>query len=101
MKAPLRKTMLAGSVVWALLAFAGCAYNPDGRYESANGAMVVEFKSGKALVTLLTAGTKELNYEVKGDRVILNLEGDRVTLTRNKDGSLESPTVGKLTKKGS
>jgi hypothetical protein len=93
----LRKLLAAFSV----LALAGCTYKPEGRYETATGGMVLEFKSGKAHVTLPMEGTKEIDYEVKGDRIILNLEGDKEVLIHRKDGSLEIPNLGTLTKKGS
>jgi hypothetical protein len=73
-----------------------CASGVRGRYENDNGAIAVEFKSGKAYVTML-AGTLEVDYEVKRDQVILTNHGGQVVLKRHQDGTLEGP-MGRLKK---
>jgi bacteriorhodopsin len=67
-----------------------CASGVRGRYENDNGAIAVEFKSGKAYVTML-AGTLEVDYQVKRDKVILSNHGGNVVLTRHEDGTLDGP----------
>jgi hypothetical protein len=83
------------------LAAAGCSSPVEGKYS--NGVMAVEFKSGKAYVTmgfLTTEGT----YQVEGDKIIIDAEGEKLILTRNPDGSLSGPKesfIGRLTKQRS
>jgi len=70
-----------------------------GRYENDNGAIAVEFKAGKAYVTMLD-GTLEVDYEVKRDKVILSNHGGNIVLNRRKDGTLDGP-MGTMRRKGS
>ena len=76
-----------------------CASGLTGTYESDGGAISLEFKSGKAYVTMLT-GTVELDYQVKSDKVILTNHGGNVVLVRHEDGTLEG-TMGRMRRKGS
>ncbi|MCW3055869.1 MAG: hypothetical protein JWN14_5039 [Chthonomonadales bacterium] len=75
----------------------GCTSKLDGKYESANGVMSVEFKSDKAYLSTF-AGEVQADYEIKDDKVIVKYNGENTVLTRNSDGSLEGP-LGKMTKK--
>jgi len=77
----------------------GCASRMTGTYENENGAISVEFRSDKAYVTML-AGTTEVDYEVKKDKIILSNHGSNVILTRHGDGTLEGP-MGRMKRKGS
>jgi hypothetical protein len=83
-----------------LIPFAtGCASRMSGTYENDSGAISVEFKSGKAYVTML-AGTTEVDYQVKRDKIILSNHGGNFVLTRHDDGTLEGP-MGRMKRKGS
>ena len=95
---------MSGRTTLAILALGlslmpGCASRLSGTYENDNGAISVEFKSGKAYVTML-AGTMEVDYQVKQDKIILTNHGGNVVLTRHEDGTLEGP-MGRMKRKGS
>ena len=89
--------MLLASVLAAL---GGCGSTPQGIYQSASGTLSVEFKSGKAYLTMPPATAREVPYQFPGDRVTLNVEGQKLIFTRKKDDSLEAPTpIGVLSRK--
>jgi hypothetical protein len=90
---------LAGAVAILGLLAAGCASSLTGVYENDNGAISVEFRSGKAYVTML-AGTLEVDYQVKQNKIILTNHGGNIVLTRHADGTLEGP-MGRMRRKGS
>ena len=85
----LRLFFVSGTAV-VVLFFNACASGVRGRYENDSGAIAVEFKSGKAYVTML-AGTLEVDYQVKQDKVILSNHGGNVVLIRHEDGTLDGP----------
>lgn len=94
----LRVLVTTAILATASAGLSGCGSRLSGTYESANGVMTVEFRSGKAYLTMPLA-TVEAPYEVDGDKVILHrVAGVNLVLTRNADGSLQGP-LGKLTKK--
>jgi hypothetical protein len=68
--------------------------NPEGKYQDSEGTVTLELKGGKAN---MTAGPIQLagTYTVDGDKLIIRpAEGDTsqsVTLSINKDGSLDAP----------
>jgi hypothetical protein len=92
-----RKTMALSALALVLAAATGCHPGPSGKYESANGAMSVDFKGDKVFLGTMM-GEVEGTYEVKDDKITIKYNGDNVVLTRNSDGSLEGP-MGKMTKK--
>jgi hypothetical protein len=92
-----RKMMTLFALAFFTAAMTGCTPKLDGKYQSADGTMSVEFKGDKAYIGTF-AGQVEAEYEIKDDKVILKENGQNVVLTRNSDGSLESP-LGKMTKK--
>jgi hypothetical protein len=91
--------MLWRALVVTSLFATGCVSRLTGTYENDNGAISVEFRSGKAYVTML-AGTLEVDYEVKRDKIILTNHGGNLVLTRHEDGTLEGP-MGRMKRKGS
>jgi hypothetical protein len=93
-----RYTFVSVALSVSLVATA-CSSRLTGTYENDNGAISVEFKSGKAYVTML-AGTLEVDYQVKRDKIILTNHGGNVVLTRHEDGTLEGP-MGRMKRKGS
>lgn len=77
-----------------LLAFGlGCS-SMHGKYADCDGAMTVEFKGSKALVTTMAGTTTEVNYKVDGDNVVLEGPMGKMVLTREKDGSLGGGILG-------
>jgi hypothetical protein len=102
MAKPLPSRLTAACLILvASLALSACSGGEglQGTYHSAaGGAMALDFKGEKVMVTL--AGERQtLDYKVEGDTVtILNpREGDLV-LTINSDGSINSP-LGTFVKK--
>jgi hypothetical protein len=85
-----RSLFLVSTIAIVSIIGVACAPGVQGRYENDNGSIAVEFKSGKAYVTML-AGTLEVDYEVKRDKVILSNHGGNVVLNRHEDGTLDGP----------
>jgi hypothetical protein len=89
-----------GLAAAALAGLTGCAGRPQGTYRSATGTLWLEFKSGRAYLTMQPASALEVPFVMEGDRVTLSVEGEKLVLTRNKDDSLEAPTpIGTLLRK--
>jgi hypothetical protein len=88
-----RRILRLLTVAVASLTFAGCGQGMSGKY--GNEIMQVEFKGGKAYVSMgiegLSRTTTEVNYELKGDKIILHNQAGNLVLTRNKDGTLSGP----------
>jgi hypothetical protein len=82
--------------VSASLAVAACGAASgklDGLYANSNGQSTVEFRDGKAFVTMVGMATDGIPYEIKGDTITIHaggMAGDLV-LTRNNDGTLQGP----------
>jgi hypothetical protein len=74
----------------------GCGGSLSGKYEAANGVLSVEFTSSKAHISTLVM-TFEADYETQSDKVILKMPAGNMVLTRNNDGTFDSP-FGTLTK---
>jgi hypothetical protein len=85
-------------VVVVCLFVAGCRGNAiEGTYHG-NG-MVLDFKGDKVTVTVM-GESKTFDYKVEEDKItIFNAEAGDLVLTRNSDGSLNSPMMGTFTKK--
>lgn len=65
----------------------------DGLYANSNGQTTVEFRDGKAFVTMVGMASDAIPYEVKGNTITIHaggVAGDLV-LTRNNDGTLQGP----------
>lgn len=65
----------------------------EGLYANSNGQSTVEFRDGKAFVTMVGMATDGIAYEVKGETITIHaggMAGDLV-LTRNSDGTLQGP----------
>ena len=90
------------SIGMAVSACAAGADKLDGLYVNSNGQNSVEFREGKAFVTMVGMATDGLPYEVKGTTITVHaggMAGDLV-LTKNSDGTLQGP-LGILRKKTS
>jgi hypothetical protein len=73
---------------------AACGSNKlEGLYVNSNGQNTVEFREGKAFVTMVGMASEGIPYEVKGNTITVHaggMAGDLV-LTRNSDGTLQGP----------
>jgi hypothetical protein len=72
----------------------------DGLYVNSNGQNTVEFRDGKAFVTMVGMASDAIPYEVKENTITVHaggMAGDLV-LTRNSDGTLQGP-LGIMRKK--
>lgn len=83
----------------AALALAACGSHVKGKYASANGMMQIEFKDGKAYLTLPMAGTSEASFHQDGDKVTINSPdgSGNLVLTQHGDVLTGSP-MGDLKK---
>ena len=92
----LLRTCIAVLLLSASLTVSACGSGGkslDGLYANSNGQTTVEFRDGKAFVTMVGMATDALPYEVKGNTITVHaggMAGDLV-LTRNSDGTLEGP----------
>jgi hypothetical protein len=78
----------------ASLALSACgASKLDGLYANSNGQSTVEFRDGKAFVTIVGGGSDATPYDVKGDTITIHVGGmaGDLVLTRNSDGTLQGP----------
>jgi hypothetical protein len=85
--------VLFSSVVLAVSACGAGASKLDGLYTASNGQNTVEFRDGKAFVTMVGMASEGIPYDVKGNTITVHaggIAGDLV-LTRNSDGTLEGP----------
>ena len=86
--------LLAAVCLTAMLAFSACGSNKlEGLYVNSNGQNTVEFRDGKAFVTMVGMASDGIPYEVKGNTITVHaggMAGDLV-LTRNSDGTLPGP----------
>jgi hypothetical protein len=72
----------------------------DGAYVNSTGLQAIEFRDGKAFLTMGGVGSDAIPYEVKGATITVHaggIAGDLV-LTRNSDGTLQGP-LGIMRKK--
>ena len=80
--------------LWGSLTVSACGTSRlDGVYANSNGQNTVEFRDGKAFVTMVGMASDAIPYDVKGNTITVHaggMAGDLV-LTRNGDGTLEGP----------
>ncbi|MBS0580785.1 MAG: hypothetical protein JSR36_16120 [Proteobacteria bacterium] len=90
------RTGLAALLLSASLTVSACgggAKTLDGLYANSNGQSTVEFRDGKAFVTMVGMATDGLPFDVQGNTITVHaggMAGDLV-LTRNGDGTLQGP----------
>jgi hypothetical protein len=93
--------LIAALCLSVMLAFSACGSNKlEGLYVNSNGQNTVEFREGKAFVTMVGMASEGIPYEVKGNTITVHaggMAGDLV-LTRNSDGTLQGP-LGVMRKK--
>lgn len=104
MKMNLCKAILVVMIGFASIGLNGCSgcnSGPSGKYQDSSGALSVEFKGGgKATVTMMGMAT-DATYTVDGDKITVEVRGDKTVFTLNKDGSLAGPSgslIGNLQK---
>lgn len=83
------KTRIASALLATLL-FAACSGGLNGSYEG--GMATISFAAGKADISLM-GNTIETDFSVDGNKIKLHAPGGGpdVVLTRNADGSLDTP----------
>jgi len=88
----LRKLMSMISVVSSLLVF-GCNSGPRGVYSDANGALILELRSGGKANFTFMGDVQDCTYESGGKQLTLNCKGEAGTTVFNihDDGSLTGP----------
>ncbi len=90
------RTFLAVLLLSTSLAVSACGTaggKLDGLYANSNGQNTVEFRDGKAFVTMVGMASDAIPYDVKGNTITVHaggMAGDLV-LTRNSDGTLQGP----------
>jgi len=72
----------------ATLLLAACRGGMSGTYEGGMGSLT--FNSGKADATLM-GNTIEMDYTTDGNRIVLKSPQGNLVVTRNSDGSLDTP----------
>jgi hypothetical protein len=90
------RTSIVLSLLLTAATLSGCGKSePSGTYHGGN--ITMDFKGGKVTLNML-GDAKTLDYKVDGDTItIINPVEGNVVLTRNSDGSLNSP-MGTFTK---
>jgi hypothetical protein len=90
------RTCIAVLLLSASLTVSACGGGTsklDGLYVNSNGQNTVEFRDGKAFVTMVGMASDAIPYDVKGNTITVHaggMAGDLV-LTRNSDGTLQGP----------
>lgn len=97
LRAPHFRMFVAALLLIANFAVSACGATAssklEGLYANSNGQSTVEFRDGKAFVTMVGMATDGIGYEVKGETITIHaggMAGDLV-LTRNSDGTLQGP----------
>jgi hypothetical protein len=72
----------------ATLLLAACSGGISGTWKGGMGS--IKFESGKAYATLL-GSTREMKYSTDGDKIVLHSSEGNLVLTRNADGSINTP----------
>ena len=94
-------------IVMILLAITvpACDKGPSGKYESGDGMVSVDFKSGNKAAVKIAEGTLDCDYSVEGDKVTVVVDkatNHNLVFTKKSDDTLDGGSeVGVLTKKKS
>jgi len=81
-----------------LFLLSACGSKLNGEYADKTGAVSYTFKSGDKVLMSAIGIETEGRYEVDGNKVKVENNGQNIIFTINDDGSLQSP-FGKLKKK--
>lgn len=85
-------------VLTMLFLLSACGSKLNGEYADKTGAVSYTFKSGDKVLMSAIGIETEGRYEVDGNKVKVENNGQNIIFTINDDGSLQSP-FGKLKKK--
>jgi hypothetical protein len=81
--------LVVGSFILMTIACGSAKF--EGTYTNATGLATLNLSSGgKASMTMM-GETKSGTFTVDGNKVIVNLQGDKLEFTINEDGSLNGP----------
>lgn len=82
--------VVAGSLV---LLVAGCNSGPKGTYTDANGAVILELKSGGKANFTFMGDVQDCTYDTSGKQLTLTCKGEsgKTTFNIHDDGSLTGP----------
>ena len=82
--------VFAGSLV---LLFSGCNSGPRGTYTDANGAVILELRSGGSANFTFMGDVQDCTYESSGTQLTLTCKGEagRTVFNIHDDGSLTGP----------
>jgi hypothetical protein len=98
------RTSFAVLLLSVSLALPGCGQSDklDGLYTNSNGQNAIEFRDGKAFLTMVGMASDGSAYDVKGNTITVHVGGvaGDLVLTRNSDGTLQSD-LGIMRKKTS
>lgn len=83
-------------IVLLVALLAACGGGMSGTYEGGMGSLT--FNGGKADLNAI-GNTFEMDYSTDGDKIVLKTPQGNVVVTRNADGSLDTPW-GTMKKKG-
>lgn len=89
-------SLVVGAIAFCLLSFSACSSGPSGTYSDANGAVLLELKSGgKANITWL-GEVADCTDSTSDNKLTLNCKGDagKIVFTIHDDGSLTGPPGG-------
>lgn len=92
-KFEIRRILQTTVAACALLVCIGCSSGPSGTYSDANGAVLLELKSGgKANITFM-GDVADCTDSSSGNQLTLDCKGQagRITFTIHDDGSLTGP----------
>jgi hypothetical protein len=88
------RAWVAGLVLTvSLVSACGGGSRLDGLYVNSTGQNTIEFREGKAFITIPGGGSEAIPYDVKGDTITVRVGGmaGDLVLTRNGDGTLQGP----------
>ena len=93
----LRRLLLVGMIAWLGAVIVGCKSKLEGKYVGTAGAVAVEFKSGKAILTTALGESETDDYTVDGNKITVKSKTGDLPFTLMNDGSIEGP-LGTLKK---
>lgn len=90
MHLPKLKSIVAGAVI---LLISGCDSGPRGTYTDANGAVILELRSGGKANFTFMGDVQDCSYKSSGNQLTLSCKGDASTtvFAIHDDGSLTGP----------
>ena len=81
--------LVAGSFILVTIACGGSKF--EGTYTNTTGLVTLNLGSGGKVSMTMMGETKTGTYKVDGNRLTLDLQGDKLEFMINEDGSLNGP----------